>query len=97
MKTDNRLLQLRYDTRRANQRDAVRNGRSHWANRTECPAGPRVHAGEHSVVSGRAEIREVAPRYYRSALGPDLSLAGLPQERWRSFLPCNRPNPLPAA
>lgn len=36
---DNRLENLRWDTRSANMRDAVRNGRHVLANRTHCPQG----------------------------------------------------------
>lgn len=36
---DNRLENLRWDTRSANQLDSVRNGSHHMANRTHCPKG----------------------------------------------------------
>lgn len=35
--SDNRLTNLRYDTRPGNAIDAIRNGRNHFANRTHCP------------------------------------------------------------
>jgi len=37
--THNTLAQHQVDTPSANKFDAVRNGRNHWANRTQCPAG----------------------------------------------------------
>lgn len=36
---DNRASNLRWGTRAENMQDMVRHGRSHWANRTECPRG----------------------------------------------------------
>jgi hypothetical protein len=37
--TDNRLENLRWDTRSANQFDSVRNGTHYWASRTHCSKG----------------------------------------------------------
>jgi len=42
--TDNRLSNLRYDTRAANIRDSVRHGTNHWANKTHCPRGHALEA-----------------------------------------------------
>lgn len=39
---NNRIDNLRWDTRSANRRDAVRNGRHRWANHTECNYGHKL-------------------------------------------------------
>jgi len=39
VRSDNRLSNLRWDSSRANHRDALRNGRNPQANKTHCPAG----------------------------------------------------------
>ena len=39
IKTDNRLVNLRYDTRSANGLDAVKHGANVWSNKTHCPKG----------------------------------------------------------
>jgi hypothetical protein len=42
--TDNRLTNLRWDTRSANNFDAVTNGRNQQVNKTHCPAGHKYTA-----------------------------------------------------
>lgn len=37
IETDNRLVNLRWDTHEANMQDMSRHGRSHWGNRVCCP------------------------------------------------------------
>lgn len=39
VKTDNRLVNLRWDTHKANELDKVRNGRHHQSIKTQCPRG----------------------------------------------------------
>jgi hypothetical protein len=51
-KTDNRLCNLRWDSRSANNLDRVRNGRDHNANRTRCRAG-HVFTPENTVILKR--------------------------------------------
>jgi hypothetical protein len=52
--SDNRLFQLRYDTKGGNQRDQVRNGRHHYANKTHCPQG-HPYDEENTIIGRRGD------------------------------------------
>jgi hypothetical protein len=62
---DNRLVNLRWDTRSANVRDCVRNGSHHFANRTHCPSG-HLYTPENTYMypQGRRACNECR-RIYR--------------------------------
>lgn len=63
--TDNRLVNLRWDTRSANVRDSVRNGNHAMSNRTHCPQG-HEYTSENTYVypQGRRSCNECR-RIYR--------------------------------
>lgn len=66
--TDNRLANLRWDTRSANMNDRVRNGRDPQANKTHCPQGHEYsHENTYIAPSGRRSCRvcrrEAGARY----------------------------------
>lgn len=54
--TDNRLVNLRWDTRRENQRDRVRHGTHHNSSKTQCPQGHEYSEGNTRVAT-RADGR----------------------------------------
>lgn len=56
IKTDNRLENLRWDTRSANQIDRVRNKRNYNSNKTHCPRGHEFVPGNliKSMLPGRS-------------------------------------------
>ncbi len=63
--TDNRLENLRWDTRSANVADSVRNGRHAMANRTHCPQGhPYTPENTYTYPRGARACRECR-RIYR--------------------------------
>ena len=81
--TDDRLSNLRWDTRRENNLDRVRHGTHHNANRTHCPQGhllaaPNLNrtrrtclacARARSYIQKRGgDLREISDRYYAALL-----------------------------
>jgi hypothetical protein len=65
--TDNRLSNLRWDTRSANAADSVRNGTHAMARRTRCPNGhPYTPGNTYIKPSGSRSCRE-CQRAYREA------------------------------
>jgi hypothetical protein len=56
-RTDNRLSNLRWDTRSANNLDAVRHGTHPFAAKTECPHGHPYTADNTIVSAGRRYCR----------------------------------------
>lgn len=62
--TDNRVENLRWDTRSGNQLDSVRNGTHHMARRTHCPQG-HPYDSENTYVhpSGSRLCRECRRQY----------------------------------
>lgn len=85
---DNRLANLRWDTRAANQLDSVRNGTHHMARRTHCPQGHeytpentyRYPAGNRACNECRREYRE-SHREQRRAKGREYMRARRAKER----------------
>lgn len=55
---DNRLVNLRWDTRAGNQDDAVRNGRNRNANQTSCVRGHEFDSANTYVVTRRSNGRQ---------------------------------------
>lgn len=65
--TNNRLENLRWDTPRANQLDAVRNGRNRQAAQTHCVHGHEFTEGNtHVLRRGRRQCRACGRRRARS-------------------------------
>lgn len=61
---DNRLRNLRWDTRSANVRDSVRNGTHHMARRTNCPAGhPYTPENTYTYPGGNRACNECRRAY----------------------------------
>lgn len=68
-KLDNRLANLRYDTKSANMRDSVQHGTNLWANRTHCPQGheytPENTHGKGIKGNGRRCVECIRERWKR--------------------------------
>lgn len=76
-KTDNRLSNLRYDTRSANCQDSLKHGNNWHSNKTHCPQGHPydedntkydANGGRHCFICSRAAVRSHYynnPEYYR--------------------------------
>lgn len=56
-KTNNRVENLRYDTRIENARDVVRHGHHHWANRSHCIHGHPYTTENTYIYRGRRHCR----------------------------------------
>jgi len=63
--SDNRLANLRWDTRSANTRDSVRNGTHHMAVRTHCPKGHAYTPENTYVKPGGSRCCNECRRQYR--------------------------------
>lgn len=65
--SDNRLVNLRWDTRSANQLDSVRNGTHHVARRTHCPQGHEYTPENTYMYPGNRRACRECRRQYREA------------------------------
>ncbi|WP_353853544.1 NUMOD4 motif-containing HNH endonuclease [Nocardia sp.] len=61
---DNRLVNLRYDSRNENQIDAVRHGRNRQANKTHCPRG-HAYDATNTVIHIRRDRSQRPERHCR--------------------------------
>lgn len=74
--SDNRLLNLRWDTRSANILDSVRNGTHGMTRKTHCPQGHEYSQGNTYVTPAGGRSCNVCRRAYRDANREDIKAKG---------------------